>query len=127
MAGVRICAAACCTNALGSGKLGFYIAAVDDRLRDPARHAPTVGILMCADRNDTVVRYALSGAARRMAVAGYTYDTLPPAERAALPSDTRVAAALEAPIDVDGRQMTLAEYFESVGAEPWTHPGDANN
>ena len=99
-----------------AGKLGFYIAAVDDRLRDPARHAPTVGILMCAGRNDTVVRYALSGAARPMAVAGYTYDTLPPAERAALPSDTRVAAALEAPVDVDGRQMTLAEYLESVGS-----------
>ena len=80
-----------------AGKLGFYIAAVDDRLRDPARHAPTVGILMCADRNNTVVRYALSGAAQPMAVAGYTYDALPPAEQAALPSDTRVAAALEAP------------------------------
>jgi len=53
-----------------AGKLGFYIAAVDDRLRNPARHAPTVGILMCADRNDTVVRYALGGAAQPMAVAG---------------------------------------------------------
>ncbi|HZJ04121.1 MAG TPA: PDDEXK nuclease domain-containing protein [Nocardioidaceae bacterium] len=110
-----------------AGKLGFYIAAVDDRLRDPALHAPTVGILMCTDRNDTVVRYALSGAAQPMAVAGYTYDALPPAERAALPSDTRVAAALQAPVDVDGRQMTVAEYLESVGAEPWTGPGDANN
>ena len=110
-----------------AGKLGFYIAAVDDRLRDPALHAPTVGILMCADRNDTVVRYALSGAAQPMAVAGYTYDALPPAERAALPSDARVAAALQAPVDVDGRQMTLAEYLESVGAEPWTGPGDTNN
>ncbi len=110
-----------------AGKLGFYIAAVDDRLRDPALHAPTVGILMCADRNDTVVRYALSGAAQPMAVAGYTYNALPPAERAALPSDARVAAALQAPVDVDGRQMTLAEYLESVGAEPWTGTGDANN
>ena len=26
----------------------------------------------------------------------------------------RVAAALQAPVDVDGRQMTLAEYLESV-------------
>jgi len=110
-----------------AGKLGFYIAVVDDRLRDHARHAPTVGILMCADRNDTVVRYALSGSTQPMAVAGYTYDALPPAERAALPSDTRVAEALQAPVDVDGRQMTLAEYLESVGAEPWTGTGDANN
>jgi hypothetical protein len=82
---------------------------------------------MCADRNDTVVRYALSAAAQPMAVADYTYDALPPAEQAALPSDTRVASALEAPVDVDGRQITLAEYLESVGVEPWTGPGDANS
>lgn len=100
-----------------AGKLGFYIAVVDDRLRDPARHAPTVGILLCAGRNDTVVRYALSGATQPMAVAGYTYDALPPNEQAALPSDTRVASALEAPVDVDGREMTLAEYLEIVDAE----------
>ena len=74
-----------------------------------------MGILLCSDRNDTVVRYALSGAAQPMAVAGYTYDTLPPVEQAALPSDTRVAAALQAPVDVDGRQMTLAEYLEGRG------------
>jgi predicted nuclease of restriction endonuclease-like (RecB) superfamily len=110
-----------------AGQLGFYIAAVDAHLRDPAMHAQTVGILMCADRNDTVVRYALSAAAQPMAVADYTYDALPPAEQAALPSDTRVASALEAPVDVDGRQITLAEYLESVGVEPWTGPGDANN
>jgi len=105
----------------------FYIAAVDDRLRDHARHAPTVVILMCADRNDTVVRYALSGATQPMAVSGYTYEALPAAERAALPSDARVAAALQAPVDVDGRQMTLAEYLESVGPEPWAGPGHAND
>jgi hypothetical protein len=62
-----------------------------------------------------------------LAVAGYTYDALPPAERAALPSGTRVAAALQAPVDVDSRQMTLAEYLESVGAEPWSDPGEASN
>jgi len=79
---------------------------------------------MCADRNDTVVRYALSGATQPMAVSGYTHDALPAAEQAALPSDTRVAAALEAPVDVDGPQLTLAEYLESVGAEP-AGPGHA--
>lgn len=82
---------------------------------------------MCADRNDTVVRYALSAAAQPMAVADDTYDALPANEKSALPSDARVASALEAPVDVDGRQMTLAEYLESVGAEPWTGPGDTNS
>ena len=69
-----------------AGKLGFYIAAVDDRLRDPAKHAPTVGILMCADRNDTVVRYALSAAAQPMAVADYTDDALRPTRNLRCPA-----------------------------------------
>jgi predicted nuclease of restriction endonuclease-like (RecB) superfamily len=98
-----------------AGQLGFYIAAVDDRLRDPAKHAPTVGILMCGDRNDTVVRYALIGATQPMAVAGSTDDALPPNEKSALPSAARVASALEAPMGVDGRQITLAEYLGSLG------------
>jgi hypothetical protein len=110
-----------------AGQLGFYIAAVDAHLRDRAKHAPTVGILMCADRNDTVVRYALSAAAQPMAVADYTYDALPANEKSALPSDTRVASALEAQVDVDGRRMTLAEYLESVGAEPWTGSRDTDS
>ena len=102
--------------------LGFYIAVVDDRLRDPSKHAPTVGILLCADRNDTVVRYALSGAAQPMAVAGYTYDALPPNEQAALPSGTEVASALGAPVEVDGRQMTLAEHLENMAGGPSSSP-----
>lgn len=104
------------------GKLGFYIALVDDRWRDPALHAPTVGILLCAGRNDTVVRYSLGGATQPMAVAGYTYDKLPAVEQAALPSDVRVAAALESPMEIGGQQLTLADYLDSIGAEPWTPP-----
>lgn len=41
-----------------AGKLGFYIAVVDDKLRLPA-HNPTVGILICGSRNDHTVRYSL--------------------------------------------------------------------
>ena len=67
-----------------AGKLQFYVALVDDRLRRPA-HAPTVGILICASRNDHTVRYALSRAGSPMAVSTYTYDALPPEEQVALP------------------------------------------
>ncbi|MDQ2797251.1 MAG: PDDEXK nuclease domain-containing protein [Actinomycetota bacterium] len=31
-----------------TGQLGFYVAIVDEQLRKPAIHAPTVGILLCA-------------------------------------------------------------------------------
>ncbi|MEV0287957.1 PDDEXK nuclease domain-containing protein [Kribbella sp. NPDC050820] len=32
-----------------TGQLGFYVSVVEDQLRRPHRHAPTVGILLCAD------------------------------------------------------------------------------
>jgi YhcG PDDEXK nuclease domain len=81
------------------GQLGTYVAVVDDRPRRPDRHAPTVGILLCKSRNDTLVRYALANAPAPLAVANYTYDTLPPAERAALPPAEELAAALAAALD----------------------------
>ncbi len=79
------------------GQLGTYVAVVDDRLRRPDRHAPTVGILLCKGRNDTLVRYALAGAPAPLAVADYTYDSLPAQERGGLPTAAELAAALEPP------------------------------
>jgi len=79
------------------GQLGFYVAVVDDRLRR-AGHSPTVGILLCASRNDTVVRYALANTTAPMAVAGYTSEQLDP-DQYNLPRREELAALLTAPID----------------------------
>ncbi|KIP98311.1 PDDEXK nuclease domain-containing protein, partial [Curtobacterium flaccumfaciens] len=73
------------------GQLGFYVALVDDKLRRP-QHADTVGLLLVADKNDAVVRYSLAGQQAPIGVA--SYDLLPPAVRAALPSEADLAAAL---------------------------------
>ncbi|PZS25785.1 MAG: DUF1016 domain-containing protein [Pseudonocardiales bacterium] len=82
-----------------TGQLGFYVALVDDELRDRQRHSPTVGILLCAGRNERVVRYALSGTTAPMAIADYTYDTLPAAEQTALPAAAELTAVLETALD----------------------------
>jgi len=79
-----------------AGQLGFYVAWVDDNLRNPDRHSPTVGILICAGRNERVVRYSLAGSTAPLAVAGYTYDALPAAARDAVPTDAELATALGA-------------------------------
>lgn len=76
-----------------AGQLGFYVALVDDRLRRQA-HAPTVGILICGNGNEHTVRYSLGRTASPMAVATYTYDALPPNEKASLPTADQLAAAL---------------------------------
>ena len=80
-----------------AGQLGFYVSWVDDNLRIPARHSPTIGLLLCAGRNDNVVRYSLAGTTAPLAVANYTYDSLPEQVRELVPTDeqlnTVVAAA----------------------------------
>ncbi|KXF52275.1 hypothetical protein AXA44_47755 [Rhodococcus sp. SC4] len=76
------------------GKLGFYVSWVDDNLRDHDQHAPTIGLLLCAGRNDNVVRYSLAGTTAPLAVADYTYDTLPAPVRELVPTDDELAAAV---------------------------------
>ncbi|TFD29136.1 YhcG family protein [Cryobacterium sp. TMT2-23] len=86
-----------------AGKLAFYVSLVDDRLRRDA-HAPTVGILICGDRNDHTVRYALGRSGSPMAVSTYTYDSLPPSEKNALPDADELTSALgwdDAPQQLD--------------------------
>jgi hypothetical protein len=61
------------------------------------------------------VRYVLGSTGAPVAVAMYTYDTLPAAERAALPSDADVVAALARPLEVGGRQLSLTEFLTNRG------------
>ena len=75
-----------------SGQLGFYVALVDECLRRP-QHAPTVGTLLCANKNDSVVRYALAGSQAPIAVS--SCDLLPAAEKAALPSEDQLTRPLK--------------------------------
>lgn len=73
-----------------AGQLGFYVALVDDRLRIPDKHQPTIGILLVAEKNDTVVRYALAGSAQPVAVSRYQ---LSPEAQMALPDEQAIARA----------------------------------
>ncbi|WP_367947915.1 PDDEXK nuclease domain-containing protein [Rathayibacter sp. VKM Ac-2858] len=79
-----------------TGQLGLYIALVDDQLRDAALHRPTVGILICGDKSDRIVRYALGRVDSPMAVATYTYESLPPEEQRALPDAQHLIDAIAA-------------------------------
>jgi len=91
-----------------AGQLAFYVNVVDDQLRDPDNHLPTVGILLCEDRDDTTVEYALRTSASPMAVATYSYEDLPEDVRGELPSPESVIGAVRAAV-ADGH--TLSEYL----------------
>jgi hypothetical protein len=76
-----------------AGKLGFYVALVDQQVRTD-QHAPTVGLLLCADKNESVVRLALANTQNPVAVSTYTYETLPPEAKQLLPSAESINDAL---------------------------------
>lgn len=81
-----------------AGQLGFYVAVVDDQLRNPLIHAPTVGILLCASRNDSVVRYSLANTTAPMAVANYTDRPAVDPAALRLPEPAELTAILDTPL-----------------------------
>jgi len=100
-----------------TGQLGMYVAWIDANLRDQTAHAPTIGILLCADKNESVVRYSLAGSSTAMAVAEYSYDALPTLERAAVPTADDLVDVIDHPI-LDGRRTTIAEYLAAHAESP---------
>ncbi len=70
-----------------AGQLSFYVTAVDELLRDPARDEPTLGIILCRSRSELVVEYTLRGVQKPVGVTTYEHLTaLRPGLPDALPS-----------------------------------------
>ncbi len=53
-----------------AGKLNFYVSAVDNLIKTPAQN-PTIGILICSNKDETEVQYAFRGVQTPMGVASY--------------------------------------------------------
>lgn len=98
-----------------TGQLGFYVAWVDEQLRDRSHHAATVGILLCAGRSDSVVRYSLAGSAVPLAVADYTYDALPAAVREVVPT----AGALLAAVASESVNVSQGPHRQKLPSADW--------
>lgn len=81
-------------NAAFLGQLGLYMAVVDDVLAKEG-DKPTIGLLLCRNKNEVVAEYALRGYKAPIGVAEWTTainNSLPPEFESALPS----VAVLEA-------------------------------
>jgi len=69
-----------------AGKLNFYIKAVDELLKKP-EDAPTIGLLLCKNKDKLVAEYALSSIGNPMGISEYKLThKLPDSLRDALPS-----------------------------------------
>lgn len=68
-----------------AGKLNYYVNAVDELLKGPDDN-PTIGLLICSDKDETDVRWAFKGIQTPMGIASYdnvrisTSNLLPSAE-----------------------------------------------
>jgi hypothetical protein len=57
-----------------AGKLNFFLSAVDDLLHNRAIDKPSIGILLCKERNRVIAEYALQDMAKPMAVTTYQLE-----------------------------------------------------
>jgi hypothetical protein len=69
-----------------TGQLGFYLTAVDAQMKAP-EDGPTIGILLCKNKNRVVAEYALRDMNKPMGIAEYQLvEALPRELEGTLPS-----------------------------------------
>lgn len=83
-----------------SGKMSFYVSAVDDLLCHQ-EDRPTIGMILCKSRNQTIAEYALRDVNKPIAVARYQQE-LPERLREVLPSIEQLEAALDEIVASEG-------------------------
>ena len=76
-----------------TGKLSFYVSAVNGELRGPS-DGPTIGLLLCKSKDDVVARYALQDINQPIGVSEYRLSD-------ALPDD--LSSCLPSPEDLESR------------------------
>lgn len=73
-----------------AGKMNFYLSALDEQLRQE-HQGPSIGLVLCKERNRVVAEYALRGIANPIGVAEYRLtEDLPAPFRESLPSTERL-------------------------------------
>ena len=84
-----------------AGKLSFYISAVDGELKSEQDN-PSIGILICKTKNNTVVEYTLKDINKPIGVSEYTITkSLPEEYKSSLPSIEEIEAELGGEINCD--------------------------
>ena len=74
------------------GQMNFYLSALDDRARH-AEDLPSIGLILCREKDRTTVEYALRDTEKPIGVA--EWRTVPQALRGSLPSPEELAAELQ--------------------------------
>ena len=86
------------------GQLGTYVTAVNHILRDPEKDNPTIGLLVCKGKDNTLAQYALESSSQPLGISEYELQKLYPTK-------------------VEGTIPTIAE-IESVAQDTVVTPED---
>jgi predicted nuclease of restriction endonuclease-like (RecB) superfamily len=77
-----------------AGKMNFYLSVVDDQLRHKSDE-PSIGLILCQDRNHVIAEYALRGVNKPIGVSEYELTRALPARlQSALPTVEEIEAEL---------------------------------
>ena len=88
-----------------AGKMNFYLAALDDRDREPG-DGPSIGLILCREHNRLVVEYALRHVDAPIGVSSYRLmvaDALPEDLAGVLPSSAELALGFQPAVDGNDR------------------------
>lgn len=78
-----------------AGQINFYLSAVDDLLRHPSDN-PSIGILLCRDKNKVVAEYALKDVNKPIGISTYQImESIPEPLKTNLPTIEQLEAELE--------------------------------
>jgi predicted nuclease of restriction endonuclease-like (RecB) superfamily len=77
------------------GKMQFYLTALDETVKEKNEN-PSIGIILCKDKNQTIVEYALRQSRKPIGVAKYQIvSKLPVALRKELPAPEQIAKLMD--------------------------------
>ncbi|TAK37096.1 MAG: DUF1016 domain-containing protein [Saprospiraceae bacterium] len=83
-----------------AGKMNFYLSALDDLVKDETDHS-SIGIILCKDKKNVLVEYALKDLSKPIGVSGYRLtDAIPEDLKSSLPSIEDFERELK---ELDGR------------------------
>ena len=81
-----------------AGQMNFYLSAVDDLVRDRSIDKPTLGLILCREKNRVVAEYALRDIEKPIGIAGFEtrlVESLPKELKGSLPTITQLEEELE--------------------------------
>lgn len=82
-----------------AGKMNFYLSAVDDRYRQQGDQ-PSIGLILCRNKNKLIAEYALRDMSKPIGVSGYVtklVESLPKALQGSIPSVEELEKGLAKP------------------------------